>query len=85
MVSRQRASAAPPTAWPRDPKVPEEDYQPPSTPIEQRLAAAWAKVLGIPEHQLGRRDHFFDRGGTSLSAVRLAITMDRAASLKDVT
>ena len=47
--------------------------------------AAWAKVLGIPVDQIGRRDHFFDRGGTSLSAVKLAITLNRAVSLKDVT
>ncbi|WP_131785861.1 non-ribosomal peptide synthetase [Protofrankia symbiont of Coriaria ruscifolia] len=63
----------------------EEDYHAPSTPTEQRLAAAWAKVLGIPQDQIGRRDHFFDRGGTSLSAVKLAIILDRAVSIKDVT
>ncbi|MGH3910583.1 MAG: non-ribosomal peptide synthetase, partial [Pseudonocardiaceae bacterium] len=57
----------------------------PSTPTEQRLAVAWAKVLGIPADQIGRRDHFFDRGGTSLSAVKLAITLDRVVSLKDLT
>ncbi|MGW7369964.1 phosphopantetheine-binding protein, partial [Streptomyces sp. NPDC054841] len=57
----------------------------PSTPTEQRLAAAWATVLGIPEDRIGRSDHFFDRGGTSLSAVKLAITLDRQVSLKDVT
>jgi amino acid adenylation domain-containing protein len=61
------------------------DYDAPRTPIEERLAAAWAKVLGIPQEQIGRRDHFFDRGGTSLSAVKLAITLDRAVSLKEVT
>ena len=65
--------------------VDEEDYQAPSTPTEQRLAAAWAKVLGIPEEQIGRRDNFFDRGGTSLSAVRLAVAMKREVLLKDVT
>ncbi|MFE9865705.1 amino acid adenylation domain-containing protein [Streptomyces sp. NPDC005506] len=63
----------------------QDEYRPPTTPTEQQLAAAWAKVLGIPENQIGRRDHFFDRGGTSLSAVKLAITLDRAVSLKDVT
>jgi acyl-coenzyme A synthetase/AMP-(fatty) acid ligase len=63
----------------------EEDYHAPSTPTERRLAAAWAKVLNIPRDQIGRRDHFFDRGGTSLSAVKLAITLDRAVSLKDIT
>ncbi|MFF1842463.1 amino acid adenylation domain-containing protein [Streptomyces sp. NPDC058232] len=63
----------------------QDEYRAPATPTEQQLAAAWAKVLGIPENQIGRRDHFFDRGGTSLSAVKLAITLDRAVSLKDVT
>jgi amino acid adenylation domain-containing protein len=63
----------------------ENDYDAPNTPTEQRLAAGWAKVLGIPQDQIGRRDHFFDRGGTSLSAVKLAITLDRAVSLKEVT
>ncbi|MGW1103822.1 non-ribosomal peptide synthetase [Streptomyces sp. NPDC002540] len=62
-----------------------DDYRAPDTPTEQQLAAAWAKVLGIPQDQVGRRDHFFDRGGTSLSAVKLAIVLDRAVSLKDVT
>ena len=57
----------------------------PCTPTEERLAAAWSKVLGVPQDQIGRLDHFFDRGGTSLSAVKLALTLDRAVSLKDVT
>jgi amino acid adenylation domain-containing protein len=63
----------------------EDTYEAPRTATEQRLAAGWAKVLGIPQQQVGRRDHFFDRGGTSLSAVKLAITLDRAVSLKEVT
>jgi amino acid adenylation domain-containing protein len=56
----------------------------PSTPTEHRLAAAWASVLAIPEEQIGRRDRFFDLGGTSLSALKLAIALDRAVSLKDL-
>ncbi|WP_455359484.1 non-ribosomal peptide synthetase [Streptomyces sp. SYSU K21746] len=63
----------------------EDDYHAPGTPTEQRLAAAWARVLGIPQERVGRRDHFFDRGGTSLSAVRLAISLDRTVSLADLT
>ncbi|MFH8804835.1 amino acid adenylation domain-containing protein [Streptomyces sp. NPDC017936] len=59
--------------------------QGPTTPTERRLAAAWAQVLGVPEAEIDRRDHFFDRGGTSLSAVKLAIVLDRAVSLKDLT
>jgi hypothetical protein len=31
-----------------------------STATEQRLAAAWAKVLGLPQEPTGRRAHFFD-------------------------
>jgi amino acid adenylation domain-containing protein len=56
----------------------------PSTPAERRLAAAWAQVLGLREDQIGRQDHFFDLGGTSLSAVKLAITLNRAVSLQDI-
>jgi surfactin synthase thioesterase subunit len=63
----------------------DSNYDAPGTPTEQRLAAAWAKVLGIPQDQVGRRDHFFDRGGTSLSAVKLAVNLDRAFSLRDLT
>jgi amino acid adenylation domain-containing protein len=65
--------------------VVEDRYDAPTTPTERRLAAAWAAVLGIPQEQIGRSAHFFDRGGTSLSAVKLAITLDRAVSLKEVT
>ncbi|WP_344017189.1 alpha/beta fold hydrolase, partial [Pseudonocardia xinjiangensis] len=39
----------------------------------------------VPVDQIGRGDHFFDRGGNSLSAVKLAIALDRAVSLKDIT
>ncbi|EPD66415.1 non-ribosomal peptide synthetase [Streptomyces sp. HGB0020] len=61
------------------------DSEAPDTPAERRLAAAWAEVLGVSADRIGRRDHFFDRGGTSLSAVKLAIALDRAITLKDVT
>ncbi|POX36952.1 non-ribosomal peptide synthetase, partial [Streptomyces sp. Ru73] len=63
----------------------EEEYHAPRTATERKLAAAWSAVLGIPQDRIGRRDHFFDRGGTSLSAVKLAVTLKRAVSLKDVT
>jgi non-ribosomal peptide synthetase component F len=49
------------------------------------VAAAWAGVLGTAYDRTGRLDHFFDRGGTSLSAVKLAIALNRAVSLKDIT
>jgi amino acid adenylation domain-containing protein len=61
------------------------DYDAPGTPTERRLAEAWAKVLGIPQDQISRHDNFFDRGGSSLLAVKLAIALDRAVSLKELT
>src|SRR2546428_754383 len=62
--------------------VAEQDRDRPSTPTEHWLAAAWAKALSIPKEQIGRRDQFFELGGTSLSALRLAIALDRAVSGK---
>ncbi|MFF2810098.1 amino acid adenylation domain-containing protein [Streptomyces sp. NPDC058000] len=67
------------------PETPGEGHRAPRTPTERRLARAWAEVLGIREDRIGRHDHFFDRGGTSLSAVKLAIALDRTVSLKDLT
>ena len=64
--------------------VAEQRHEEPSTATERRLAAAWAKVLGIPKDQIGRRDHFFELGGTSLSGLKLAITLERAVSFKDL-
>lgn len=46
------------------------DYQPPRTPLQEKLVQAWSQVLGIG--QIGVEDNFFDLGGHSLLAVRLA-------------
>jgi amino acid adenylation domain-containing protein len=61
------------------------DYDAPGTPTERRLAEAWAKVLGVTSDGISRHDNFFDRGGSSLLAVKLAIALDRAVSLKELT
>jgi amino acid adenylation domain-containing protein len=57
----------------------------PATVSELRVVRAWAKALGVPPEEIGREDNFFDRGGTSLSAVKLVIALDRELSLRDVT
>jgi hypothetical protein len=48
------------------------------------LAAAFAKVLDVPVESIGRHDNFFDCGGTSLTAVKLAIATGRVVSIKDI-
>jgi amino acid adenylation domain-containing protein len=72
------------TALARELDVGEQSREAPSTPTEHRLAAAWAEVLGIPKEQIGRRDHFFELGGTSLSALMLAIALDRSVAFEDL-
>ncbi|GAA1006429.1 amino acid adenylation domain-containing protein [Streptomyces thermogriseus] len=62
-----------------------DDGGAPRTPTERRLAAVWAELLGLDPHTIGRRDHFFGLGGTSLTAVKLTIALNRAVSLKDIT
>jgi amino acid adenylation domain-containing protein/thioester reductase-like protein len=47
----------------------EEDFVAPGTPVEQELAAIWAKLLGTEE--IGVHDNFFEIGGHSLLAVQL--------------
>jgi amino acid adenylation domain-containing protein len=54
------------------------------TVTEQRLAEAWASVLGIPPGRIRRQDSFSELGGTSLSAVKLVVLLKRAVSLQDV-
>ncbi|MFF1508647.1 amino acid adenylation domain-containing protein [Streptomyces sp. NPDC058326] len=41
----------------------------PRTPTEERLAALWCEVLGLP--RVGVHDNFFELGGNSLAATRL--------------
>jgi pyochelin synthetase len=46
------------------------EHDPPRGDLEQRLALIWCEVLGIT--QLGRQQNFFDLGGDSLLAAKLA-------------
>ncbi|MFC3531266.1 amino acid adenylation domain-containing protein [Vogesella facilis] len=54
------------------------------TPTEQQLACAWAEILCIPPQQIGPDAHFFELGGTSLSALQLVTQLNRAISVKEL-
>ncbi|MFJ9887206.1 acyl carrier protein [Streptomyces sp. NPDC091287] len=62
----------------------EQEHEEPRTDNERRLAEAWAAVLTVPLATIGRGDSFFERGCTSLSAVRLIVQLERAFTLRDV-
>src|SRR5438445_2133209 len=55
----------------------------------RRPSAGWRprgrRCSASPRTRSGRRNHFFELGGASLSALRLAIALDRAVSFKDLT
>jgi amino acid adenylation domain-containing protein len=50
--------------------LPATAWEAPESEAERRLAALWAEVLRVP--RVGRGDHFFELGGDSLAAARLA-------------
>jgi len=47
-----------------------QEFVPPASELETKLAAVWSDVLGV--EPVGRDDGFFDLGGSSLLAVRMA-------------
>lgn len=56
----------------------------PRTPTERRLAELWSQALKVPVHRIRRDAHFFALGGTSLSAVRLAIRLGRQVTVTEL-
>ena len=44
-------------------------YVAPETETEQRLAAIWTQVLGLP--RVGRQDNFFELGGDSINSLQI--------------
>ena len=54
----------------------------PSGPLEEKLAAIWAVVLGVPAESIGVDDDFFDLGGHSLRATILASHIHKELEVK---
>ncbi|WP_420127936.1 non-ribosomal peptide synthase/polyketide synthase, partial [Longimicrobium sp.] len=55
-------------------------YEAPVGPAEQAVAAIWAELLGA--ERIGRHDHFFESGGHSLLAVRVASRIRQALGVE---
>ncbi|OEU99924.1 non-ribosomal peptide synthetase [Streptomyces qinglanensis] len=80
VLAREAVEAASRTA---EPAAPGGDTAP-RTATERRLAEQWSRVLNIPVAEISRGQHFFESGGTSLSAVRLGVESGGTASLEDI-
>lgn len=52
-----------------------QPYVHPSTLLEGAVCAAYAKILGLKENQVGVHHDFFELGGDSLSAIRLTFLL----------
>lgn len=57
----------------------------PLTEAETRLAALWANILGPTVNVESPKANFFQLGGTSASAIRLALATGRALNVRDIT
>ena len=57
----------------------DDAYVAPATEAERRVAAIWGEVLGL--EQVGAGDNFFDLGGHSMLAVKVASRLGRAFAI----
>lgn len=56
----------------------------PQTDTERRIAALWSELLKVPVERIRRRTAFAELGGTSLSAIRLAIALGRQVTVGEL-
>ncbi|GAA1242934.1 hypothetical protein GCM10009665_37120 [Kitasatospora nipponensis] len=61
-----------------------DEFQAPATASERRVAALWSELLKVPMERIGRGSRFVELGGTSMTAIRLAIALDRVVTVKDL-
>lgn len=52
-----------------------QDYEPPASPTEKKVAAIWSQYLGIDK--IGVLDNFFDLGGTSILSTEVITKLNR--------
>jgi acyl carrier protein len=59
-----------------EPELPERDFTPPRTPLEEEVALIWCEVLGVD--RIGIEDSFWELGGHSLLATRVLARIEAA-------
>jgi amino acid adenylation domain-containing protein len=52
--------------------------------VGRRVRAAWAEALDMPAERIGLDEDFFEIGGTSLAAMRVAMALSDLVTLRDV-
>ncbi len=57
-----------------------EDFQPPHTDTERKVAQIWQELLDV--ERVGLRDHFFELGGNSLIATQVVVRLERAFDVR---
>lgn len=60
--------------------IPTDIKTPPSTPAERLLQTLWKKVLALPESDISVDESFFELGGNSIHAIRLATLISAEGS-----
>jgi surfactin family lipopeptide synthetase A len=75
-IDRHRLRALSRIMW----RSPKNEYSPPRTPLEKKLARIWSDVLKL--ERVGVRDNFFDLGGHSLLTVKLMAEIEKQTGKK---
>ncbi len=57
-------------------------YVPPTTPTENSMVKLWAEVLKLEKNHIGVSDSFFELGGESLRATRLANRLEQKFNMR---
>jgi amino acid adenylation domain-containing protein len=60
------------------------DFEEPTTDTERRVAVLWSELLKIPVERISRGSVFVELGGTSLSAIRLSIALNRQVTVAEL-
>lgn len=60
------------------------DRQPPADACERLVVDAFAEVLGVPADAVGVQEGFFDIGGHSLAAMRVASLLGSRVTVRDI-